>query len=58
MLQTNVQIAEKNKIGEFYWFISLYFVILNLRDCVSLHMEQLGTDSNSQACLRGSLELF
>ncbi len=50
--------CRKDKVGKFYWFISLFFVILNLRECVSLHMEQLGSDSNSQTCLRGSLELF
>lgn len=58
MLQTNVQIAEKIRWGSFIGLFHYFFVILNLREYVSLHMEQLGSDSNSQTCLRGSLELF
>lgn len=52
------QMFRLEKKNKFYCFISLSFVILNLRGCVSLHMEQLGSDSNSQTCLTGSLELF
>lgn len=58
MLQTNVKVGEKLRWGSCIGLFHYLFVILNLRDCVSLHMEQLGSDSNSQTCLRGSLESF